>query len=251
MTDDHYIEDLYESLARRIGNARRQEGLAVYEIGECLCQVKSQLPGRFLAFLKDARVNLAARVAQMHMRVARAEDGRQLARFGLVKANALLKLSPEDRRQLMEEHNLMVVSVSKLRGMIAELTGQVIVSRKRVSEPNQLCAAFEEGRAQGYDAGFSEGFNAGEQAGNRKGKVEGFNEGHQAGFRSGQLSAWFDSDTRWAAGIPLLGAIADAVSAHWTEFRRIGTLASLFALGGAAYLGVLYGFGFRLRDVKR
>ncbi|WP_156861373.1 murein biosynthesis integral membrane protein MurJ [Casimicrobium huifangae] len=58
-------------------------------------------------------------------------------------------------------------------------------------------------------------------------------------------------DTRWAAGIPLLGAIADAVSSHWTEFRRIGTLASLFALGGAAYLGVLYGFGFRLRDVKR
>jgi len=58
-------------------------------------------------------------------------------------------------------------------------------------------------------------------------------------------------DTRWAAGIPLVSAVADAASSHWTEFRRIGTLGALFVLGGAAYLGVLYGFGFRLRDVKR
>ena len=58
-------------------------------------------------------------------------------------------------------------------------------------------------------------------------------------------------DTRWAAGIPLVAAAADAASSHWTEFRRIGTLGALFVLGGAAYLGVLYGFGFRLRDVKQ
>ena len=51
-------------------------------------------------------------------------------------------------------------------------------------------------------------------------------------------------DTRWAAGIPLLGISLTPFPTHWTEFRRIGTLASLFALGGAAYLGALYGFGF-------
>jgi len=58
-------------------------------------------------------------------------------------------------------------------------------------------------------------------------------------------------DTHWAAGMPVVSAIVEAVSSHWTEFRRIGTLSALFALGGAAYLGVLYGFGFRLRDLKR
>jgi peptidoglycan biosynthesis protein MviN/MurJ (putative lipid II flippase) len=35
------------------------------------------------------------------------------------------------------------------------------------------------------------------------------------------------------------------------ELPRVAMLAALFALGGFAYLGVLYCFGFRVRDVQR
>jgi putative peptidoglycan lipid II flippase len=52
----------------------------------------------------------------------------------------------------------------------------------------------------------------------------------------------------------VLVVVAKPVDAWWvsaTEWPRIVMLSLLFALGCVAYLGTLYCFGFRLRDVKR
>jgi putative peptidoglycan lipid II flippase len=48
--------------------------------------------------------------------------------------------------------------------------------------------------------------------------------------------------------------VARPVDLWWVstgEARRIVMLAALFSLGGFAYLGALYCFGYRLRDIKR
>ena len=52
----------------------------------------------------------------------------------------------------------------------------------------------------------------------------------------------------------VLIVLAKPVDIWWTvagELQRASMLAALFALGGFAYLGVLYCLGFRLRDVHR
>jgi putative peptidoglycan lipid II flippase len=54
--------------------------------------------------------------------------------------------------------------------------------------------------------------------------------------------------------IVLVALIASPSAAWWTnasEIARIALLSAIFALAGAAYLGALYCFGFRLRDLKR
>jgi putative peptidoglycan lipid II flippase len=54
--------------------------------------------------------------------------------------------------------------------------------------------------------------------------------------------------------IVIVVVIASPGAQWWTsasEFARIGMLSAIFALSGAAYLGALYCFGFRVSDLKR
>ena len=53
------------------------------------------------------------------------------------------------------------------------------------------------------------------------------------------------------AAVILLAKPADLWWVSTDEIPRVAMLAALFALGGFTYLGVLYCFGFRLRDVRR
>ena len=53
------------------------------------------------------------------------------------------------------------------------------------------------------------------------------------------------------AAVILLAKPADLWWVSTAEIPRASVLAALFALGGFTYLGVLYCFGFRLRDVRR
>ena len=57
--------------------------------------------------------------------------------------------------------------------------------------------------------------------------------------------------TALATVVVLIARPADAWWVNVGEIPRIVMLATLFALGGFAYLGVLHCFGFRLRDVRR
>ena len=62
---------------------------------------------------------------------------------------------------------------------------------------------------------------------------------------------WVAAGDAASLSVPGLGWLAAALQSHATEVRRVGMLAALFLLGGFAYLGTLYCFGYRLRDVKR
>jgi putative peptidoglycan lipid II flippase len=71
----------------------------------------------------------------------------------------------------------------------------------------------------------------------------------QSGWR--QYGRQLMAATLFTAAILIFAKPTDA---WWTtagEFPRIAMLSALFVLGGFAYLGALYCFGFRLRDVKR
>jgi len=71
----------------------------------------------------------------------------------------------------------------------------------------------------------------------------------QAGWRR---YAWqLVAATAFTTLIIVLARPADAWWVAAREIPRIAMLASLFALGGFAYLGVLYCFGYRLRDIRR
>jgi len=57
--------------------------------------------------------------------------------------------------------------------------------------------------------------------------------------------------TALATAVVLIARPADSWWVSVGEIQRIAMLAMLFALGGFAYLGALYCFGFRLRDMRR
>lgn len=62
---------------------------------------------------------------------------------------------------------------------------------------------------------------------------------------------WVAAGDAASLAVPGLDWLTAALQSHATEVRRVGMLAALFLLGGFAYLGTLYCFGYRLRDVKR
>ena len=53
------------------------------------------------------------------------------------------------------------------------------------------------------------------------------------------------------AAVILFAKPADLWWVSTDEIPRVAMLTALFALGGFTYLGVLYCFGFRLRDIRR
>lgn len=57
--------------------------------------------------------------------------------------------------------------------------------------------------------------------------------------------------TALATAVVLVARPTDAWWVSVGEIQRVVMLATLFALGGFTYLGTLYCFGFRLRDVRR
>src|SRR4051794_34328285 len=92
----------YERLASRIKADKDHLGEALYDIGLTLNDAKSKLKhGTFLKFLCDERVDYGFRAAQILMEIARAEDGRALAALGIAKAMQMLRLSPEQRDDLV------------------------------------------------------------------------------------------------------------------------------------------------------
>src|ERR1041384_6833119 len=114
-----------DRLADDIAALRTKEAEALYDIGWKLIGAKAMLGhGELLSFLEDSRVGYLPRMAQMLMAVARAEDGRELARYGIAKASALLKLTPARRKSVLREFDLNLLSVSELHALIRQILGK-------------------------------------------------------------------------------------------------------------------------------
>jgi hypothetical protein len=70
-------------------------------------------------------MGLEPRYAQYVMAIGKAQDGRQLAEFGLAKAIQLLRLSAPQRRTLLEGRNhIKRLHITELREIIDGLPGR-------------------------------------------------------------------------------------------------------------------------------
>jgi hypothetical protein len=115
------VAEILEHSANLIASCRRD---AILQIGETLYAVKKKLGHgkftQFLAFLKDKRVAMSPRMAELHMKVFRAADGRELAALGIAKAALLLPFALEQRARLVGNcpFDLNAASVAELRAYL-------------------------------------------------------------------------------------------------------------------------------------
>jgi hypothetical protein len=148
---------MFERLANFIGDRRDDMAQALYEVGRALIDAKGALiHGEFLSFLRDPRVGMEPRHAQLLMKIASEYDGRKLAGYGIAKASLLLRLPPEARKRMIENQNISQLSVSRLRNLIADAVGHGDESKKAANGKGRAEAEYQ----RGYIDGFRKGLGA-------------------------------------------------------------------------------------------
>jgi Protein of unknown function (DUF3102) len=145
------IDFVFDRLAEEIKVLRTAKSDSLYEIGRILLDAKAKLAhGQWLDFLRDSRVGLLPRFAQMLMRVSAAENGKELAAYGISKAIVLLMLPVAERRQLLQQNRIDLLTVSELRALVRQIMGttqraasggQRGVPSSRPSEGNEIAWA--------------------------------------------------------------------------------------------------------------
>jgi hypothetical protein len=124
-------DSTFGRLANLIATHHAKTTEAFYDVGNVLIEAKDALNhGDFGGFIKDHRVGLTVRMAQLMMQIAREDPGRELARYGIAKASLLLRVCPEARKQLCDSHDVLQLSVRRLRELVAEALG-----RRRTNSP--------------------------------------------------------------------------------------------------------------------
>jgi hypothetical protein len=162
----HTTGDAYDLLASEIEARKARVAETIFEIGLALVEAKKRLShGQFIKFLSDGRVNYEPRTAQLLMKLANAEDGRNLAGYGIAKASLLLRLSPDKRSDLLRTRRVHELSVPRLREIVGHLLGAP------------------------HSAG---GFRKKRSAG------DAFHRGFQAGVKNGTKA---EAKVAWAAGV--------------------------------------------------
>lgn len=175
------VDEYIEKAACLIGKWKQIEAEIVYQIGAILNELKSQVShGSFKRVLYDKRVEMNLRAAELYMKVARAEDGREIARYGLTKAIELLRISDMNcRAKFMAEKRLQLAYLSKrdLKAMVDQYLG--IQAARTTTYSRQ-------GDHKAYQRGYEDG------------RKTGYRDGYEAGSRKVQPTR---SDENWAAGI--------------------------------------------------
>ena len=148
----------FDRLANLIATHHSKTTEAFYDVGDALNEAKEVLNhGDFGGFLKDHRVGLTVRTAQLMMQIAREVPKRELARYGIAKASILLRVSRPVRQQLCDSHDIVQLSVSKLRQLVAETLGhRDASSRKGGTGENSPEAEYR----RGYDDGLRQSLGA-------------------------------------------------------------------------------------------
>jgi hypothetical protein len=131
--DDAKPKPEYEPFAARVQKSKDREADALFERALAIADAKNKLQhGTFHEFLRDPRVNIKPRMAEHLIEIARAEDGRALARLGIAKAVQMLRLDIEQRRKLFAEHCPERLSASALRGLVDEVLGKKKTAKRPV-----------------------------------------------------------------------------------------------------------------------
>jgi hypothetical protein len=154
---EHPDASTFDRLANLIATHHSKTTEAFYDVGDLLNEAKEALNhGEFGGFLKDHRVGLTVRTAQLMMQIAREDQVRELARYGIAKASILLRVSRPVRQRLCDSHDIVQLSVSRLRKLVAETLGHRDESSKGSTGKNSPEAEYR----RGYDDGLRQSLGA-------------------------------------------------------------------------------------------